>query len=127
MENTDLPASIAQNPNIAPALALWAFGVFCGFIFRIIFEKLTKGKGEETLELSLMQTDADEDINSERRFINIEPGDRIIRIHYKLPEDLKQGSYVIRGNVHFRVEGIPRDAYFFTQEFLVATSSAKVQ
>jgi len=82
---------------------------------------------EETLELSLVQTDSDLDINSERRYINIEPGNRVIQIHYKLPEDLKQGSYVVRGNVHFRVEGIPRDAYFFTQEFLVATSSAKVQ
>lgn len=49
MENTDLPASIAQNPNIIPAIALWAFGVFCGFIFRIIFEKLTAGKKDEKL------------------------------------------------------------------------------
>lgn len=82
---------------------------------------------EETLELSLVQTDSDEDITSERRYINIEQGIRTIRLRYKLPEDLKAGSYVIRGNIHFRVEGIARDASFFTEEFLVSTSSAKVQ
>lgn len=82
---------------------------------------------EETLELSLVQTDIEEDITSERRYINIEPGNRIIRIHYKLPENLKAGPYIIRGNVNFRVESQSRNAFFFTEEFLVSTSSAKVQ
>lgn len=82
---------------------------------------------EETLELSLVQTESDEDIQSERRYINIEEGSRTVRIRYKLPEDLKSGSYVIRGNIHFRVEGLARDAQFFTEEFLVSTTSAQLQ
>lgn len=49
MENTDLPTTIVQNPAILPALVLWIFGVFCGFVFRMIFEKVTNGKKNEKL------------------------------------------------------------------------------
>lgn len=74
---------------------------------------------EETLELSLVQTDSDEDINSERRYINIETGQRVIRVRYQIPQGIVSGSYVVRGNIFFRVEGTPRNVNFFTEEFLV--------
>ena len=82
---------------------------------------------EETLELSLVDASSDEDISSERRYINIEEGQRTVRIHYRIPENSREGSYVVRGNIFFRVEGVPRDAGFFTEEFLVATNSGEIQ
>lgn len=47
--NQDLPTTLISNPAILPSIILWLFGVFCGFVARMVIEKFTRGNGSEKL------------------------------------------------------------------------------
>lgn len=92
-----------------------------GDYITIIIERSSRieQSAEETLELTLVTVDFDQDVISERRFVNVERGQRIIRTTMKIPEDSEPGSYVVRGNVKFEIEGMIRNVPLYSREFLV--------